>query len=559
MRKLEGGPDKLKQVLERSLLLAMPKNLLGEFADVLRGGASDTIPSSSLLRRYELAFDLAMIACEHDRSAQVGARRVIFAMSDASPVASHDWLWSSQTEVLVDKLVLVFVTFLRVSASIESYCIECENNGETVELAPLPEWLQDLGILAENIREYIHPPGAIAGGHRGLAHKCGVEVFKWHLSVDPSIPLREHAKRFASHTADLGVEFGIPKFTTSDPERLLPEWVNRTPLELDIASEPDTDTGDDDDKVNSDVAWADLDDAKDDPSAAEDDDEHIMMPHCLPIAGLQHIVDNLLKDVHLHMQYWETFSNILKHYEALLRSDENRMRLRWTLLRGTRYEHFEKRLLSWSASLYEARWHEVVKFLKKLIPVIEVLAIVWDEQKYRSNLNARGEELEEEPVVAPAANEEAGDGDGSKRGGPMKLDPKVIADSAQSTFFNYFVHLAFHVEEIPEKLIEWATACECHWPLREAGDFSAYQLQQMCDLHFGGRGLGFCIMCGRRAPELVAGKLVEILKLLWQVLEVAMQLLPPVHSAAPLSEEEWDLLITNSQSALANAIAVLRA
>ena len=244
-------------------------------------------------------------------------------------------------------------------------------------------WKDDLGVLSSCIREYIHPPAALASGHRGVAHKAGCEVFKWHLSVDPSITLIEHASVHMVHASDFGTKFGIPKFKTDNPERLLPPWIHRGKLELDIEemSEEDHDANSeciDSKSVVSEVEWPELqsdqaaavdDDVGDFDGESDDDNDTVpdLLPICLNVPGLCHIIDNMLRDVHESMDYWNEFQPILKQFEALLRSEERRKRIVITCCTGN-FSHYAGKFSSWSASLYEARWHEVVNFLQKLIP-----------------------------------------------------------------------------------------------------------------------------------------------------------------------------------------------
>ena len=66
------------------------------------------------------------------------------------------------------------------------------------------------------------------------------------------------------------------------------------------------------------------------------------MPNCLSVAGLQHIINNMLDDVHKAIPWWDTCLKYLKQFEALLRSEEKRQRLTWTCLRNTEFEIEEK-------------------------------------------------------------------------------------------------------------------------------------------------------------------------------------------------------------------------
>ena len=106
------------------------------------------------------------------------------------------------------------------------------------------------------------------------------------------------------------------------------------------------------------------------PVAGQKTDEE--SPHLMPnvnyVYGMQHIVDNMLADVHTSMPGWDEFYASLKNLEAMLRIEERRNRFAWTL-RGTRYEHHTRKLNEWSYSLYEKRWREVCTFVRKFNPL----------------------------------------------------------------------------------------------------------------------------------------------------------------------------------------------
>ena len=75
------------------------------------------------------------------------------------------------------------------------------------------------------------------------------------------------------------------------------------------------------------------------------------------------------------MAYWDSFRPQFKNFEAFLNVPERRSRFQWACLRNTRYQCFEEKFNSYGASLYEARWKEVVKFVKAVIKILKVLVL----------------------------------------------------------------------------------------------------------------------------------------------------------------------------------------
>ena len=120
-----------------------------------------------------------------------------------------------------------------------------------------------------------------------------------------------------------------------------------------------------------------------------------------------------------------------------------------------------------------------------------------------------------------------------------------------------FVHLAFLIDDIPEKITTWACSGECHWGLIQLLELSDYKVRQLFESHYG-KGICTCPMAGKRAAELVAQKLDELLQLLFQEIQPALRLQPPVHGAAPMTLAEWGWLINNCTLAAASALAVFR-
>ena len=70
----------------------------------------------------------------------------------------------------------------------------------------------------------------------------------------------------------------------------------------------------------------------------------------------------------------------------------------------------------------------------------------------------------------------------------------------------------------------------------------------MMNKHFGDMW-NICPMSGKRAPALVAGKLAALIEELWDGLKMALRETVDTRGMAPLTGEEWELLIENAESA----------
>lgn len=111
-----------------------------------------------------------------------------------------------------------------------------------------PRWGEWHARILANIKEHIDPPAALGSGHRGLGHKCSCVAYMWALQVHDPTCLRHIGDSFETHTPDLGVEAGVPRFwlnskTAVDrgasellPDKLLERFEKA--LDLDIEAEP---------------------------------------------------------------------------------------------------------------------------------------------------------------------------------------------------------------------------------------------------------------------------------------------------------------------------------
>lgn len=108
-----------------------------------------------------------------------------------------------------------------------------------------------------------------------------------------------------------------------------------------------------------------------------------LLPQSRSIPGLQHILDNLLCDLHQHMPWWDDFHSMLKQVELLMNVKLRRDQLLARCVRGSAYAEHAATIQSWSArGLYEKRWHEVARFVHKALDLLPALRLVWNEAEY---------------------------------------------------------------------------------------------------------------------------------------------------------------------------------
>ena len=176
-RHLSGGPEHLVTALRHSFALALPSALAGSFlqaADV----TMPSLPSSSLMRHYEMRLDIALIFLQRDR----GHRDVVrYMWSGSSPVAGHGWLWVQHHEISRAKLLETCEAAWQLERALGSHHEGVRYRWAAQgDDAPLPseafhakeEWSGWLSALRANIVEHVHPPVAPGVGQRDLLGKA---------------------------------------------------------------------------------------------------------------------------------------------------------------------------------------------------------------------------------------------------------------------------------------------------------------------------------------------------------------------------------------------------
>ena len=245
-------------------------------------------------------------------------------------------------------------------------------------------------------------------------------------------------------------------------------------------------------------AWHNLDPLEADGEALQADEaaaqvpgQRFFLPNAIPIMGMQHCVCNLLKEVHNALEHWSGFWQDLKNLESLLNWPFRRRRLIVTCIRGTPFEHLERHFEGFSQSLYEARWHEVAKFVRKLTPLLRPLRSVWDSRKFEAaGVDVEGGALPHAPAGASA------------------FDPQALTRCLQCPKFASYVCLVNKLEQVPERLASWAEDCYCHERVCER--LSQHKRHEVLKAHY--ETICVCPMAGKRAPELAAGHIQNVFR-----------------------------------------------
>ena len=211
-RYLRGGAAQLAHVVAEALNVGLPGFISKPRIEQLRNDRS-LLPSASLMQRYELSLDMALVVCTQRK--YLGRSTARFGHADSSPMAGYDWMWSQQIVIRTHQVVPVFKAIVKAQRYLDEIADEIPD-------ADLEDWTHAdcgvsdgssiaawLGTMREHMLELINPPAALASGHRGLSHKASLLAFSWHLHMDKAARnprnLESCAAEYYSFTSDLGL------------------------------------------------------------------------------------------------------------------------------------------------------------------------------------------------------------------------------------------------------------------------------------------------------------------------------------------------------------------
>ena len=542
---LKGGGDCLADVVERSLRIALPGLLAGMDTEDLKC----KLPSRRVIGRAELSLDLSLVLLMRLRCASSSFFR--WGWSDSSPIAGFDWLWHRYIEVSQSKVVETADALNRLAASTRQFARRQErflqkaasvdvevDSPQNAYFTLASSWQPLLEILKVNIFEVVCPPSALGSGHRGLAHKVAETPSNWAFETPETMPLRNVACQYEGHTSDAGTELSIPDFYNTRPEELLPAWMRNRGSCPDVSNDfedNESDHADIDDLFEADGADESLLIEHDGAGSPHE----FFMPRSLSFVGMQHTCHNITKDVHSSMAHWPDHFKQLKQFEALLKVPERRQRYVASCLMGTPAEPLARRFKQFGHSLYEARWREVVAFIKALNELLPILCKTWDYEKYIAYSDSKSEARQSQNEAQDRAD---------KAAHLVEFNPQKLTGTIHSGLFFLFNEMILHVEKVPSRLAQRLEICVCHEPLVvKMKEFKKIQLMQ---LHYGS-GVKSCPAQGMTLAEAVAEGLDSVEQELKQHVIEDLTSLQQLHGTTPLSADDWEILTTNFDHAKA--------
>ena len=444
------------------------------------------VPSTSTMSRALLELDCAILL--HTQAENRACSRVRFLLADASPSRHINWLWAEHDGVDVHLLLEVWRKTQRLVRDLRSLAVRenviSKKVAHHVHLDP--ELVALARCVYDSFHHHIHTPVALGAKHADVVSKCTALL---HSSMLENVGQRQQEmflQSIFSLTCDMGTEIHIPEVKT--PLMELQPLLFRPPS-----------LGLRDDMID-----------EDDPAGLGTSPG--FLGHVIAIPGLQHVVDNVLSGVHMAMPHFEHFMKELRNIEALLR--DRRGQFVMTCIVGTPHEEHKEKFMRFGFSLYEGRWHEIIKFVQGLSQVLGILSKSWNEDSF-----------------GKASTTASAEGENKQRSGPRHFDPSFLTRTLRNPLFHCYVTMVERLDSIPESFVSWASGCRCHeqWCAGRGVDARA----SIFEAHYG-KGASSCPMAGRRAPELAAGRVRDVITLLASSCIVA----PCDEQAVYLSTEE---------------------
>ena len=474
-------------------------------------------PSASTLRRLSFGIDAAAMLWERTRRSTLSCA-TSYGWADASPQGGRDWLLIkvvTHRREPGDRSRPSMADLLRQATMLT---VPADTSATGLTAAEQEARAAAVRVLRENFTARVLPPTALGLKRANLAHKAAALVHSFALETEQSIAhLDAELASLVSFTTDLGVESGIPDFRLSCPVDLIPLWM-RQPYELieaDVLAEVDgmLPARNVVDILPDDSAWQ---DAQIEPDGGEGFMEPLveqvgpaacprvgksashdspnakrqlvpLLKYAIPVPGLLHILSNALQDVTSTLKYWPEYKVQLNNLSAFLRHKSRLDLFVATCVEPSRNPQrteartvFAKHL----PTLHEQRWGSVTSFIGGMLRLWPMLCTFWDRGAFAEHAGA----LEADSL----------------------FDAAALTSSLGDRFFRAYSEMLQSLQAVVVEASVWAEGCPCHPVPHQAGR-DRRSLKRVDDQRQAELASGPCPLAGRRAPELAAGRLQEII------------------------------------------------
>ena len=438
------------------------------------------VPRTTTLARASTYLDFAFLQfCKRKWKSQ---QYTFYAWADSSPQSGREWFMLMHACVSSTDMLALFQAVNYLARSRPDFTDHHE-----AEEADIEEHIRCNMLVQATLYHHRCIPVAMGSGKTSLEDKAACLLHAMGLECDGLDSVAPHLRNVVSWTSDFGTEVQVPAFQSLDWKSLLPSWMHvKLPVDSDVC---DGEHGGQ--LVVRPANAPEQEAATTSPQA--------LMPNCLIVPGVLHIVHNLSKDLHENMSWWETFWEHLRAVAHLFATRHLRERFIATCVRGTVVAGREPEFMNAGiAPLYEKRWQATVLTIDNLFPIFESFCQAWDHSRFTS------------PGALPSG------------------EAIAVTEAVSSNLFRRYVLMVHSVHKLVSGFESWLESCPCHHLVKTSGKRKAGPLSEQCQS-------AACPMRGKRACELAAGALEGLLDSLGQL---ASQSFAHTEAGAALSPEE---------------------
>ena len=402
------GSNSLQAIVKSALHIMFPAASVEKLMQAYI--SAEALPKPVILRRYKIVLDVTLLCLARGKEFIPMSR---YLWVDSSLSVGHDWLWSQCILICDEQMLHIFEALIRLTAATQNY------NGS----APLEEEvLEIMRSLHGKVQRHVYVPIAMAASHTSLSHKAKGIAHMMSLECRSWRSFQAHLQTVISVTSDLGTEASLATFQCT-LKGIAPTWF--CPCVEEVMEVDDGEFG-------SSTA------GEDHHCAYKGSQLHKLQPlfgAAFQVPGVQHIVDNMSAEVHMAISYWSSFWVALKNCEALLSEPSRCRHFIWKCMRDSVWSHAIPQIEAFSYSLYEKRWHEIIRFCKGLQPLMGFLKACWDEIKYKEDRDDRAQQV---------------------------FNPSLMTQTVSNARFASYLHLVIMLDQVPEAFASWAEGCDCH-------------------------------------------------------------------------------------------------
>ena len=392
--------------------------------------ATGGIPRKSAARRARSLFDFAFALAMRQHLLVADSPPILFGWADSSPMGGRNWLvshlhiWRARTAsemravLAAAEELAAMPTVARVARRPARAALDEE--GAFIRAGPAADNDRDAEeiearkaalshVVAQSFEYHCIIPGTLGTKAASVEHKCSTILHALRLEVPHAQDVEKLTSGMVALCTDMGTELALSEVSKSG----FWKWFGREEAPARIHA----DTGDASFSEGDGEEGLEDGDAPDPPAPAAPDAiaaDQKLFSQCIPIAGLLHILDNLLKNVHASSQWWKPFERLVRAVGEVLCKHAGIEQLTKSCVQGGPGQRHAKLFEKPYPMFIEWRWSSVVKTLKWLLPLKDPLRDVWDEKKYL--MNAKKKKKPHRPAAPEPEPGPAGDADDAVRG-----------------------------------------------------------------------------------------------------------------------------------------------